>query len=504
MPVTIDAPGSALSAEQLAERLGATGAEGIRRALGDLIASGALPPGARLPTIRAVAGALGASVGAVADAWSELRREGLLETRRRGGTIVAARPAERPAADPRGMVTLAGARPDPALLPRLDAALAAALEGDAGLSSRTPIVPALRDAVAARFGARGAEMIAAAGAASAMHLVLSELARGSGDGRVPLAAVMKAGFGQEVGHDPGRPAGEVGMRGADVPLAAVAGAGFGQEVGHQPGEVAVAIEDPTCNRNRGILAGLGARPVPFASDAEGPVVEAVRDALAAEPAVVTFQTAAAVPLGSTLTPRRRDALADALAGSGAWIVEEHSAGGLVDGATLADVLPERVIRVIDLSRGYGPRLQTAVVIGPAAALERIAARQAREGARPNPLLQGALARVMADAGPVVAHAARVYRARGAALHRALAARGVRAAGDGGFFAWVAVRDERDALLALAEEGIAASAGSRGTFAPGEPRIRIATTRLPDDAAEIGALADAIARAAEWQLTTEDE
>ena len=57
--------------------------------LRQLIASGELGPGAALPTVRDVAERLGCSVGAVARAYSLLQQEGLLTTRRGGGTHVA-------------------------------------------------------------------------------------------------------------------------------------------------------------------------------------------------------------------------------------------------------------------------------------------------------------------------------------------------------------------------------------------------------------------------------
>ncbi|MCW5852342.1 MAG: GntR family transcriptional regulator [Anaerolineae bacterium] len=57
--------------------------------LRQFIASGELSPGAALPTVRDVAETLGCSVGAVARAYAVLQQEGLLTTRRGGGTHVA-------------------------------------------------------------------------------------------------------------------------------------------------------------------------------------------------------------------------------------------------------------------------------------------------------------------------------------------------------------------------------------------------------------------------------
>jgi DNA-binding transcriptional regulator YhcF (GntR family) len=71
--------------------------EQLRRQLADLVASGALAPGDRLPPLRQLAGDLGLAVGTVARTYRELEAAGLLASRRGGGTRVAdsARPAQR-------------------------------------------------------------------------------------------------------------------------------------------------------------------------------------------------------------------------------------------------------------------------------------------------------------------------------------------------------------------------------------------------------------------------
>ncbi|MFI2564768.1 GntR family transcriptional regulator [Paenarthrobacter sp. NPDC018779] len=69
--------------------------EQIRRQLSSLIAVGALPPGSRLPTVRSLAADLGIAAGTVARAYRELEQSGLIEARRRNGTIVVG-PAEVP------------------------------------------------------------------------------------------------------------------------------------------------------------------------------------------------------------------------------------------------------------------------------------------------------------------------------------------------------------------------------------------------------------------------
>lgn len=77
-----------LDAEELAARLSDRTPGGIAEQIGQLIADKMLPADSRLPTVRDVAQELGVSVGTIAQAWSLLREQGLVETRRRGGTRV--------------------------------------------------------------------------------------------------------------------------------------------------------------------------------------------------------------------------------------------------------------------------------------------------------------------------------------------------------------------------------------------------------------------------------
>ncbi|PQZ96145.1 GntR family transcriptional regulator [Arthrobacter sp. MYb227] len=62
--------------------------EQIRAQVASLIAVGQLTDGARLPTVRALASDLGVATGTVARAYKELETAGLIESRRRLGTVV--------------------------------------------------------------------------------------------------------------------------------------------------------------------------------------------------------------------------------------------------------------------------------------------------------------------------------------------------------------------------------------------------------------------------------
>jgi DNA-binding transcriptional regulator YhcF (GntR family) len=65
--------------------------EQVREQLAAQIAAGELVPGARLPTVRQLAGDLGLAVNTVARSYRELESAGLVDTRGRAGTVVTAR-----------------------------------------------------------------------------------------------------------------------------------------------------------------------------------------------------------------------------------------------------------------------------------------------------------------------------------------------------------------------------------------------------------------------------
>ena len=73
--------------------------EQLRRQVATRAASGDLPSGTRLPTVRGLAEQLGVATGTVARAYRELEADGVVVTEGRRGTFVAsAAPAGAPAA----------------------------------------------------------------------------------------------------------------------------------------------------------------------------------------------------------------------------------------------------------------------------------------------------------------------------------------------------------------------------------------------------------------------
>lgn len=79
---------------------GAPPYEQVRAQISEQARSGALPVGYRLPTVRGLAETLGLAANTVAKAYRALEADGVIETRGRNGTVIAAAgsAAEREAA----------------------------------------------------------------------------------------------------------------------------------------------------------------------------------------------------------------------------------------------------------------------------------------------------------------------------------------------------------------------------------------------------------------------
>ncbi|GAA5067606.1 GntR family transcriptional regulator [Streptomyces similanensis] len=69
---------------------GAAPYEQVRAQISEQARSGALPVGHRLPTVRGLAESLGLAANTVAKAYRALEADGVIETRGRNGTFVAA------------------------------------------------------------------------------------------------------------------------------------------------------------------------------------------------------------------------------------------------------------------------------------------------------------------------------------------------------------------------------------------------------------------------------
>lgn len=300
----------------------------ISRALEADIRSGRLAEGARLPTHRALARALGVNVGTVSRAYAEAQRRGLLAGEVGRGTFVkrAGRRALTPHPDAAGLVDLSVNVPLEEPAPDLRAALRA-------LADRADL-----DAITHYREPNGSPRARAAGARWLRH---------HGVSAAPEDVVVCNGS----------------QHGILVALAALAG----------PGEcvLAEALAYPGF-RAAARLLGLRVRGV--AVDAHGLVPAALEAACSDRPRLLYCTPALQNPTTAVLPAERRAAIvAIARAHDLAIVVDDVQAPMLGSAApSLASLAPERVVTIGGISKLLLPGLRTAFVAGPRERAARLA------------------------------------------------------------------------------------------------------------------------------------
>ncbi|WP_405891594.1 aminotransferase class I/II-fold pyridoxal phosphate-dependent enzyme [Streptomyces sp. NBC_01527] len=420
-------------------------AASVERAVG----AGELAPGQALPPMRELAARLEVNPNTVAAAYRTLRERGVIETAGRRGSRVRLRPAGTVRGSlrveaPPGVRDLGEGNPDPALLPSLDGALAAAAR-----------------AYAKRPGMYGEASV-----------------------DPQLEALVRAAL-----DDDGVPAG---------PVAITSGSLDAIErvlVAHlKPGDV-VAVEDPGWGALLDLVPALGLRPVPIALDDEGPLPDEVERALNAGARALVVTDRAQNPTGAAIGAARAEELRCVLAGHrGVLLIEDDHGHAIVDlplhplaGAT------DRWAFVRSVAKAYGPDLRVAALTGDAVTVDRVLGRQQLGPGWVSRLLQRAVAHLLATGAVDSDAVARAYGERRDALVQALTERGVEAHGRSGMNVWVPVSDETGAVARLLNAGWAVAPGAR--FRVAAPQgIRL--TVSPLTAADIAPLADAVAAAAE--------
>jgi DNA-binding transcriptional MocR family regulator len=400
------------------------------------IREGLVETGEPLPTVRALASALGTSPATVNSAYRILRQRGLVIAEGRRGTRVAPRPALRapqrpslrPTPSPRSTPSrrdLSVGLPDPALLPELGPALAR-------VDSESYPLEALD---------RG----------------LFELAKASyeADGVAADAIAVVGGA-----------------------LDAV------ERVLHahlRPGD-RVVIEDPAYPSIRDILMALGLVAIPAAVDERGIIPAALEASLAKGADAVVAVPRAQNPLGAALDDERAAELRALLRTRPDVLLVEDDHAGIVAGApfvSLTEPSWPRWAVIRSVSKYLHPDLRVALVAGDETTIARVEGRQALGTRWVSHVLQRTAATLMQDPDfeRSALHARDAYAARRAAMIDALAEHGIQAHGRSGLNVWVPVREEAPVVRALYDAGWMVLAGERFRIAaPPGLRITIATLR----------------------------
>lgn len=297
------------------------------------IATGLRRPGDRIPPQREVADQLGIAASTASRVYRELRQRGLVVGEVGRGTFVRSTITARPAASSPG--------PTPEVVNlELNTCL---LPGQAAILARSlaPLVkrPAALDAalqLTTPSGTPSARQTAAAFLARAGWTPAPDAVCFTGNGKRAIAAAIAAlvPVGQRLGVD--------------------------------------ALTYPVV---KGLAAGLGVELVPLAMDDEGLRPYAIEAAHRRAPLkAVYLQPSVHNPLGTTLSPARRAAIAGLLDTLGLYAIEDHIYAFLDDETPpLAALAPDRAIVVDSMSKRVAPGVTLGCLVVPPALMTKLQA-----------------------------------------------------------------------------------------------------------------------------------
>ena len=428
----------------------------IAAVIGRMISAGTLEIGTRLPTVRELSRRLGVSPTTVSEAWRSLANVGAIETRGRNGTYVR-RPTGPGGPRRYRQVTegpghfaldLSSGTPDPLLLP--DLAPIVARVGRQSLTSsylERPVLPELAAEIESTWPFPPAALTVVDGALDALDRVASEVLR-------------------------------LGDR--------------------------VIVEHPTFPPILDLLDRLDCEAVGVDVDDEGLIIDQLRVAVGADangdrhraPVALFLQPRAQNPAGIAMSARRAKAIAGALAHTNTIVIEDDHAND-ISSAPLVSVgrwLPDRTVHIRSYSKSHGPDLRLAAVGGAGDVVTAVANRRLLGPGWSSRILQAVLLELLRDpaTASTMAQARAAYTARRSRVTEILTRHSVTVTGTDGINLWVAVEDERSAVVGLAARGIGVAPGGPFLVRPDTDHIRVTVGLLADDAQ----LADASEHVAE--------
>lgn len=411
-------------------------AASIERAIRD----GRLPPGAKLPTVRALAKDLHRSLGTVAAAYRMLQTRGVILSSGRRGTIVRpAPPVFRSIGTfevPAELENLADGNPDPALLPKLGDALRK-IPREPVLYGAPAHDPQLLEMAAKSFKADGVGWAAVAVVGGALDGI-----------ERALSANLRAGD-------------------------------------------RVAVEDPVYPAHLDLLGALGLVAEPVAIDDRGMSADDLQRAIRRGARAVLLCPRAQNPTGAALDHKRQEELRAVLADAEEVFVIEDDHAWLVAGLPYRTLTAHRekwfVVR--SFSKPFGPDLRIAIAAGDPITISRIKGRQHLGVGWVSHLLQSIAIALWRDRNVLdgIERARGIYAQRRHALIEALERKGIEIRTPSGLNCWIPVHDEAAVLAAARRGGIALAPGTRFRIAS-PPAVRATIARLAPRHA------DAVARA----------
>jgi len=442
----------------------------IAAAIGRMITAGELDLGTRLPTVRELSRRIGVSPTTVSEAWRSLANVGAIETRGRNGTFVR-RPAGTGGPRRYRQVTegpghfaldLSTGTPDPALLPDL-APIVARVSRQSLTSSYLdqPVLPQLAEAIESTWPFPPEAVTVVDGALDALDRVASEVLR-------------------------------LGDR--------------------------VIVEHPTFPPFLDLLDRLDCDVIGVDVDDEGLVIDQLAAAVGgatsadgtghAPPAALFLQPRAQNPTGIAMSARRAEAIAGILGRTatgqtgtrpGTIVIEDDHAND-ISSAPLLSVgrwIPERTVHIRSYSKSHGPDLRLAAIGGSGDVVNAVANRRLLGPGWSSRILQALLLELLRDPSTAgtTERARAAYAERRRLVSDVLHRQAVTVTGNDGINLWMAVRDERSAVVGLAARGIGVAPGGPFLVRADGDFLRVTVGLLAGAADRVTDIAEHLAQAA---------
>jgi DNA-binding transcriptional MocR family regulator len=419
-------------------RIKASSAAELVNAVEAGVASGALVPGQRLPSVRRLAADAGLSPVTVAAGLAELRRRGVVLSEPRRATRIGPRPPigspRAPLPVPAGARDLSRGNPDPALLPDLARALARC-ELPTRLYGQPHALPELLTLAREQLrsdGVPGQELCVVSGAMDAIERVVQAHLR--------------------------------------------------------PGD-RVAVENPGYAALYDVLRAHGLVLEPVALDDRGMLADELQRALGRGAVAAIITPRGQNPTGAALDPARARELGAVLARFPSTLLIEDDHLGPVAGTRLHSVLstgpqPEHWAATRSVAKALGPDLRLAVLAGDPHTIARVRGRQQCGPGWVSHILQTLVLGLWSDphVRALVARAGATYSQRREHLLACLAREGVHAHGASGLNVWVPVHEEAGAVGALMQRGWVLAPGAPYRLPGAGAGVRVTTATLTEDEA----------------------
>jgi len=431
-------------------RMKAASAAELVDAIEARVASGALAPGERLPSVRALAAQVGLSPVTVAAALAELRRRGVVLSEPRRGTRIGQGPPIRspraPLPVPPGARDLSRGNPDPQLLPDLAAALARC-ELPVRLYGEPQALPQLAELAREQLradGVPGEDLCILSGAMDAIERVLQAHLR--------------------------------------------------------PGD-RVAVENPGYAALYDLLRAQGLALEPVALDERGMLAGELRSALSRGAVAVVITPRGQNPTGAALDAARASELHGVLREFPRTLLIEDDHLGPVAGSPLHSLLaagapPTHWAATRSVAKALGPDLRLAVLAADAQTIARVQGRQQCGPGWVSQILQSLVLSLWREPSvhELVLRASATYSQRREQLLACLKREGVEAHGASGLNVWIPVPEEAQAVGALLQRGWVVAPGAAYRLPGSAPAIRVTTATLtePEAARFARELAQALA------------